>query len=84
MNILLWVILGGIAGWLASIVMKTNSQQGIFGDILMGILGAVVAGFVATLFGGTGVTGFNIYSLLLAVAGAMGLIWVRRRMFSYK
>jgi uncharacterized membrane protein YeaQ/YmgE (transglycosylase-associated protein family) len=80
MNIILWIILGLIAGWLASIVMKTNSQQGTMKDIVLGVVGAVVGGFVMELFGGPGVTGFNIYSLVVATLGAIALIGVGKAM----
>lgn len=80
MNILLWVVLGGLAGWLASVIMKTDSSQGMFTDILLGIAGAFVGGFIFNLFGANGVTGFNIYSVLVAAAGAIVLIWLRRVM----
>ncbi len=78
MNFLLWILLGLIAGWLASVVMKTNSSQGALMDILFGIVGAVVGGFVANLFGAPGVTGFNLYSILVATLGAILLIWIGR------
>ena len=81
MNILLWIVLGGLAGWIASIIMSRNEQQGILGDIVLGIIGALVGGFVISLLGGQGVTGFNLYSLLVAIAGAALLIWVGRRMY---
>jgi uncharacterized membrane protein YeaQ/YmgE (transglycosylase-associated protein family) len=83
MNILLWIILGGIAGWLASIVMRTDSRQGIFGDILLGVVGAVVGGFIATLLGAPGVTGFNLYSLLISVLGAALLIYLGRSLYRH-
>ncbi|MGE5041908.1 MAG: GlsB/YeaQ/YmgE family stress response membrane protein [Candidatus Levyibacteriota bacterium] len=76
MGILLWIIFGALAGWLASIVMK--SSQGIFGDIILGILGAVVGGLIMSFFGQAGVTGFNVYSLLVAIIGAVVLIWLGR------
>lgn len=78
MNIILWVIFGGIAGWIASLIMSTNSQQGMLMDIVLGIVGAVVGGFIANLFGAPGVTGFNIYSLVVAVIGAAVLIAIGR------
>ncbi len=78
MDFLLWIVLGGIAGWLASVVMKTSDRQGIFGDILLGVLGALVGGFVMTMFGAPGVTGFNVYSLVVAFIGAVVLIWIGR------
>lgn len=52
MNFILWIIIGGILGWIASIIMRTNAQQGLFLNIVVGIIGALVAGFVLTpLFG---------------------------------
>lgn len=77
MELLLWIVFGAIAGWIASIVMR--SENGIMWDILLGIIGAVVGGFIMNLFGAPGVTGFNLYSILVAVIGASVLIWVGRR-----
>ncbi len=76
MWILTWVILGGLAGWVASMVMKTNERQGIFGNIVVGVLGALLGGFVMSAFGGSGFTGFNIYSFLVALGGAVALLWL--------
>jgi uncharacterized membrane protein YeaQ/YmgE (transglycosylase-associated protein family) len=76
MNILLWIIVGLIAGWLASIVMKTNTTQGPLVDIVLGILGAIVGGFAANLLGAPGVTGFNVWSVVVATLGAVVLIWL--------
>lgn len=78
MNIILWMILGLLAGWLASVIMKTDSEQGPLIDMILGVIGAVVGGFVMNLFGTSGVTGFNLYSLIVATLGAILLIWVRR------
>jgi uncharacterized membrane protein YeaQ/YmgE (transglycosylase-associated protein family) len=75
MNFLLWIILGGLAGWVASMIMKTNAQQGMFMDIIVGIIGAVLGGWLMTnVLGQEGVTGFNIYSFLVALLGAVVLI----------
>jgi uncharacterized membrane protein YeaQ/YmgE (transglycosylase-associated protein family) len=71
MNILLWIILGALSGWIASIVMKTNAQQGLLMDVVLGIVGAVAGGFIMNFFGQPGVDGFNIYSILVAVIGAI-------------
>lgn len=71
MGILSWVVLGGVAGWLASIIMKRNDQMGCITNIIAGIVGAAVGGWVFSLFGGTGVTGFNLPSLLVALVGAV-------------
>lgn len=78
MEILLWVILGGIAGWIASVIMKTSASQGILMDVVLGVIGGVVGGFLFNLFGAPGVTGFNIYSLVVAVVGAVILIGLGR------
>jgi len=76
MGIITWIIMGGVAGWLASMIMKTDASQGILLNVVVGIIGAVVGGFVFNLFGAAGVTGFNIYSLLVATIGAAISLWV--------
>jgi uncharacterized membrane protein YeaQ/YmgE (transglycosylase-associated protein family) len=78
MNILLWIILGALAGWIASLVMGTNRQQGTLTDIVVGIIGAFLGGFIFQALGGTGVTGFNVGSLLVAVVGAIVLLAIVR------
>jgi uncharacterized membrane protein YeaQ/YmgE (transglycosylase-associated protein family) len=78
MNFLLWIILGLAAGWLASVVMKTNQSQGALMDIILGVVGALIGGFAMNIIGQPGVTGFNIYSLFVATLGAVVLIWVGR------
>ncbi|RWZ79018.1 MAG: GlsB/YeaQ/YmgE family stress response membrane protein [Candidatus Chaera renei] len=75
-NLLLFIILGGIAGWLASIVMKTDSSMGVVANVVVGVLGALIGGFVFTALGGQGVTGFNFYSLLVALVGSIILLWL--------
>ncbi len=75
MSIIGWIILGLIAGFIASkIVNKTG--EGVVLDIVLGIVGAVIGGFIFSLVGGTGVTGFNIWSLIVAVIGAVVLLVV--------
>ncbi len=76
MGIIAWIVLGGIAGWIASMIMRTNASQGVFGDIITGIIGALIGGFLMSLFGQSGVSGFNLYSLLVAVVGAIVLLWI--------
>jgi uncharacterized membrane protein YeaQ/YmgE (transglycosylase-associated protein family) len=78
-NIIVWIIVGAIAGWLASIVMKTNAEQGLIMDIIVGIVGAFIGGFVLSLLGvGAGVTGLNIGSILTAFIGAVILLGILR------
>ncbi|SHH93335.1 Uncharacterized membrane protein YeaQ/YmgE, transglycosylase-associated protein family [Sporobacter termitidis DSM 10068] len=76
MSILGWVILGGIAGWIASIIMRRDKRMGVFANILVGIVGAFIGGFLFHLFGGTGITGFNFWSLVVATVGAVILLWI--------
>lgn len=73
MSIIGWLILGLIAGFIASkIVNKTG--EGVILDIILGIVGAVVGGYLFTLFGAAPVTGFNLYSMFVAVVGAVVLL----------
>jgi uncharacterized membrane protein YeaQ/YmgE (transglycosylase-associated protein family) len=76
MNILLWIVLGAVAGWIADMIMK--SDHGVIEDIILGVIGAFVGGFILNFFGQSGVTGFNIYSLIVAVIGAVVLIFLGR------
>lgn len=78
MGILLWIIFGALAGWIASLIMKTDVQQGAFLNIVVGIVGAVLGGWIMNFFGQSGTTGFNLYSLLVAVIGACVLIAIVR------
>ena len=71
MSIIGWVVLGAIAGWLASIITKRNEQMGCIANIVAGVIGALIGGFVFSLFGGQGVTGFNLPSLFVAFVGAV-------------
>ncbi|HNH06794.1 MAG TPA: GlsB/YeaQ/YmgE family stress response membrane protein [Anaerolineales bacterium] len=76
MNFLVWIIFGAIAGWVASIIMKRNKQMGALANIIVGVLGAFIGGYVMDFFGAEGVTGFNIPSLLVAILGAVLLLWI--------
>ena len=77
MGIISWLLLGLVAGWLASLLMK-GSGFGILGDIILGILGALVGGFLSSTLLGIDVTGFNITSILVATIGAIILIGISR------
>lgn len=72
MGILLWIVFGALAGWIASMIVRTD--QGLLLDIVVGIIGAVIGGFIFRAFGAAGVSGFNIYSLLVAILGAVVLL----------
>ncbi len=70
MGILAWIILGLIAGFIGSKLVN-KSGEGLIMDIVLGVVGAVVGGFIFSLFGAGGVTGLNLYSLVVAVIGAV-------------
>lgn len=78
MGILLWILFGALAGWIASVLMKTNYSQGTVMDIILGIVGAIVGGFLMGMVGQPGVTGFNLYSMVVAVIGAVVVIYLGR------
>lgn len=77
MNIIIMLIVGGILGWLASLVMRTDAQQGMILNVVVGIVGAVLAGFIITpLLGGSPITegAFDIRSLFVSFLGAVVLL----------
>jgi uncharacterized membrane protein YeaQ/YmgE (transglycosylase-associated protein family) len=76
MGILLWIIFGGLVGWVASMVMGTDGQQGIILNVVVGIIGAVIGGYIMSALGEGGVSGFNLYSFIVALVGAVVLIWI--------
>jgi len=75
MSIIGWIVLGLIAGFIASKIVNSEGQ-GLLLDIVLGIVGAVVGGFLFNQLGAAGVTGFNIYSMFVAVVGAVVLLVV--------
>jgi uncharacterized membrane protein YeaQ/YmgE (transglycosylase-associated protein family) len=76
-NILVWIIVGGVAGWLAGLVVK-GTGLGIIGDIIVGVVGALIGGFVVSLLlpGTFGFSGFNFGSLIIAFIGAVILLLI--------
>ncbi len=80
-NILLWIILGGIAGWIASIIMGRDAQMGAMANIIVGIVGALLGGFLVSLLGIEGANfndAISIWNLVVAVLGAVVLLFLLR------
>ena len=76
MNVISWIVLGLVAGFLGSTLVNKRGE-GMFVDIFLGIVGALVGGWLFSLMGSTGVTGFNLWSLFVAVIGAVAslVLW---------
>jgi len=70
MSVLGWILLGLIAGFIGSKIVNREGE-GVLLDIVLGIIGAVVGGFLFTAVGATGITGFNLYSMFVAIVGAI-------------
>ncbi len=75
MSIIAWLVLGLVAGFIAS-KLYAGSGQGVVLDIVLGIVGAFVGGFLFTTFGAAPVTGLNIYSMIVAIIGAIVVLWI--------
>ncbi len=76
MGILSWLIIGGLAGWIASKIMGTDAQMGTIANIIVGIIGGVGGGYLMSMFGKTGINGFSIHSFLVALLGSVILLWI--------
>lgn len=76
MGFLGWIVLGGLAGWVATIITKEDG--GLLKNIILGIIGALVGGGLVSLLGGSDITGFNLYSFAVAVLGAILVISIVR------
>lgn len=76
MGWLAWIILGGVAGWIASIVTKNNRRMGILANVIVGILGAFAGTFILNLAGVHGMSGFNFNTFLVAIGGAIVLLFL--------
>lgn len=74
MGILSWVILGALAGWISSKIMNTDASMGAIANIVVGIVGALVGGFIMNFFNKAGVDSVNLYSLLVAILGSIILL----------
>jgi uncharacterized membrane protein YeaQ/YmgE (transglycosylase-associated protein family) len=75
MSIIGWIVLGLIAGFIASKIVNKQGE-GLILDILLGVVGAVVGGYLFSMFGATGVDGLNIYSMFVAVVGAVVVLLI--------
>jgi uncharacterized membrane protein YeaQ/YmgE (transglycosylase-associated protein family) len=85
MNIIGWIVLGGLAGWIASMIMGTNEKQGCITDIIVGIIGAIIGGFLWNFITRSSMqTGFNIPSIIIAVIGACILLAIKKAIFKGK
>lgn len=80
MSFVTWIVLGLIAGFIGSKLVN-RTGEGLIRDILLGVVGAIVGGYLFNLFGATGVTGLNLYSLLVAVIGAVAFLFVYHLIF---
>lgn len=76
MGIIVYIIFGALVGWIASIIMGRNAEQGAIGNIVVGVLGAFLGGFIMQAIGARGVTGFDIRSFLVALMGAVILLFL--------
>ncbi len=80
MSFVAWIVLGLVAGYIGSKIVN-KSGEGLIRDVLLGIVGAIIGGYLFNLFGATGVTGLNLYSLLVAVVGAVVFLIVYHAIF---
>ena len=76
MGIIGWIIIGALAGWIASMITGNNKRMGAGANILVGIIGGFLGGLIMNLLGGYGITGFNLWSLFVAVLGAVVLLLI--------
>jgi uncharacterized membrane protein YeaQ/YmgE (transglycosylase-associated protein family) len=81
-NLVAWILFGAIAGWLTAKFMHLST--GFWQNTFLGIVGAILGGAIMSLIGGAGITGFNIYSLLVSIAGACLFTWLVRKLDSRK
>lgn len=77
-NLVLWAVFGGLAGWIASHIMHTENENGVIANIFLGIAGAIVGGMILRALIGRGISGFNIGSLAVAIFGSILLLAVFR------
>jgi uncharacterized membrane protein YeaQ/YmgE (transglycosylase-associated protein family) len=78
MSILIWLVVGLIAGYLARVVVPGEGPGGVIGDLVIGVVGALLGGWIFGFFGHSGVSGLNIYSIVVAFVGAVVLLFIAR------
>jgi uncharacterized membrane protein YeaQ/YmgE (transglycosylase-associated protein family) len=79
MNLIIWLVVGGVIGWIASLIMKTDAQQGLFLNVVVGIVGALIGGWLLSPLVGAGTVNqgdFSLPSLLVSLVGAIVLLFV--------
>lgn len=70
------IVIGGLAGWMASLFMKTDASMGLVANIVVGVVGAIIGNFLLPVFGLGGTNGFTVWSFVVALAGAIVLLFV--------
>lgn len=78
MNVLAWLLFGLIAGSIANFLDPNPSRGGILGSVVLGIVGALLGGWIGSTFLGVGISGFNLSSFLVSVLGALAVLWIGR------
>jgi uncharacterized membrane protein YeaQ/YmgE (transglycosylase-associated protein family) len=78
MGIISWIVVGIIAGWLAKFVIQGEGPGGVLGDLIIGVIGAVIGGWIWNYFGHVGATGINIPSIIVAFVGSVILLFIAR------
>jgi uncharacterized membrane protein YeaQ/YmgE (transglycosylase-associated protein family) len=73
MGVISWIVLGGFAGWIASLIVN-RTGEGLLRDIVLGIVGGLIGGWIFAAVGSTGMTGFNLWSLFVAIIGAVVML----------
>jgi uncharacterized membrane protein YeaQ/YmgE (transglycosylase-associated protein family) len=80
MNIISWILFGGVVGLIANLIDQRPARGGVLGAIILGIVGAIIGGFLGSLLLGVDVTGFNLSSLIVGVVGALVALFIGRSM----
>lgn len=70
------IVLGGLAGWVASMIMRTDESMGLFMNIVVGVVGAVIGNVIFGMLGGSGTNGFSLWSFVVALIGAIVLLFI--------